>query len=116
MFLPNSTAYFNVQNVDPSNNIIRVAFVEDISGPNVSENVYFGPNNIGNGDVTIEWIGSYQDAASGNTFSNYLYLNDDYVLGSSTNVFFNGNGYPDNFVFRQNNAPLFAGNLASAGF
>jgi hypothetical protein len=101
--LDNSTAYFDVQNVDPSNNIIRVAFIEDTSPPNVSHNVYFGTagQGFGSGNVTIEWIGSYLDSASGNTFSNFLYLNDDYVLGSSTNVFLNGNGYPDNFTFTE---------------
>src|ERR1019366_5280198 len=44
--------------------------------------------------------GSYLDAASGNSFTNYLYLNNDYVLSGSTNVALI-NGIPDNLFFQE---------------
>jgi hypothetical protein len=105
--LTNSTAYFNQQGLGTSNVITRAVFIEDDSGPDVSYNVYFNTADIGfgSGSVTIEWVGSYQDAASGNTFNNYLYLNDDYVFGSSTNVALI-NGIPDNFTFTESSTRL----------
>lgn len=107
LFLTNSTAYFNVASPDPLNNIIRAVFIQDDSGPSVSYNVYFGTAGLGfgNGNVTIEWVGSYQDAASGNTIANYLYLNDNYLRGSATNLFLI-NGIPDNFTFTESGVQL----------
>ena len=109
LFLNNPAAYFNFVSPDGTNNIIRAAFVQDTSASNVSYNVYFGqpPNPIiGSGDVTIEWRGAVVDSASGIQGTNYLYLNDDYALGASTNVFL-FDGYPDNFTFSQFNTPQF---------
>ncbi|HEX3857365.1 MAG TPA: hypothetical protein VHY30_08725 [Verrucomicrobiae bacterium] len=105
--LTNSTAYFNQQGLGTSNVITRAVFIQDTSGSNVSYNVYFNTAGIGfgNGSVTIEWVGSYQDAASGNFFNNYLYLNDDYALGATTNVALI-NGYPDNFTFTESSTQL----------
>jgi len=108
LYLPNSTAYFNQAGLGTSNVITRCVFIQDTSGSNVSYNVYFNSANIGfgNGAVTIEWVGSYQDVASGNFFNNYLYLNDDYLAGVATNVALNGNGYPGNFTFTESLTPL----------
>ena len=108
MYLTNSTAYVHVANnrPGPSNNIIRAVFIEDNSGPNVSVSVYFDTAGLdfGNGNVTIQWAGSYLDAASGNTYTNYLYLNDNYVLGASTNVL-PVVGIPINFQFSEATSP-----------
>lgn len=116
--LTNSTAYIDVAPLDPSNNIIRAVFIQDNSDPNVTYNVYFkaGGQGAGTGGATIEWVGSYQDAASGNNFNNYLYLTDNYRLGASTNVFLNGSGYPDNFTFSESGVQLPIGTPAPAGF
>jgi hypothetical protein len=116
--LTNSTAYIDIASPDGTNNVIRAVFLQDTSGSNVVHNVYFnsGGQGVGGGNVTVEWVGSSQDPASGNNFNNYLYLNDDYALGSSTNVFLNGGGYPDNFTLTASTTPLPLGTPAAAGF
>ncbi|HEU6449651.1 MAG TPA: hypothetical protein VFV23_14550 [Verrucomicrobiae bacterium] len=121
LYLTNSTAYFNFSSPDGTNNVIRVVFLEDDSPTNVAHNVYimntgnFG--GIGSGTATIEWVGNYQDSATGSSISNFLYLNDNYELGASTNVFFTGNpGYPDNFTFTESNTKLIFQPPATAGF
>jgi hypothetical protein len=119
LFLTNCASYIDIAAVDASNNIIRAVFIEDESPTNVSYNVYFDSAGLGfgGGNVTIEWVGSYLDAASGNAFNNYLYLNDNYVRGASTNVLLNANGYPDNFTFTESSTPQATGvNPAPAGF
>jgi hypothetical protein len=115
LFLFDSTVYSqtDVEN-GGTNTIIRAVFIEDDSPTNVSYQVYFGTSvigtelGIGDGDVTIQWQGAYQDAATGIFYTNYLYLNNDYVLGASTNVALR-NGYPDNLVFSESDTPLFNG-------
>ena len=81
----------------------RSAFVENDSPPNVIYNVYFGVTNliVGVGDLTIEWVGTYVNFATGQLVTNYLYLNDDYVAGAITNVPLTVQGWPDNFVLTQ---------------
>jgi hypothetical protein len=112
LVLDNSTAYIqeDVSN-GGSNNIIRGVFIQDNSTTNVTYSVYFNAANIGFGPgaVTIQWAGTYQDVATANFFTNYLYLNNDYVLGASTNVVITGNGYPDNLFFTSSSTPLLAG-------
>jgi hypothetical protein len=103
----NSTPYMDIHQVG-SNNIIRAVFIQDTSPSNVAYNVFFDTAGLqfGNGNVTIQWAGSYLDSASGNTYSNYLYLNDDYVLGASTNVL-PVLGLPINFTFTSSSTPQF---------
>jgi hypothetical protein len=117
LFLPNSTAYFDFASPGPSNNIIRAVFIEDTSPSNVSYNVYFNSAGLGlgSGAATVEWRGSVVDPVSGNASTNYLYLNDDYALGASTNVFL-FDGYPDNFTFTESTTPLIFQPPATAGF
>jgi len=116
IFLTNSTAYIQPDGLGTSNVIYRAVFIEDYSGSNISYNVYFGNIGVGTGSATVEWIGSYQDVASGNSFNNYLYLNDDYVQGAQTNVAII-NGYPANFAFTESNTRLPIGVApAPAGF
>jgi hypothetical protein len=116
--LTNSTAYMDLRLVSSNLNVIRAVFIQDTSGSNVTESVYFGTagQGFGNGSVTIQWAGSYLDPASGNTYSNYLYLNDDYVLGTTTNVL-PILGVPINFTFTASQTPLaFLGLPTAPGF
>ena len=117
LLLTNSTAYIDIASPGASNNIIRAVFIQDNSGSNVSYNVYFGNVNqgAGIGGATVEWIGAYQDSASGNDFNSYLYLNNNYLRSVATNVTLI-NGYPDNLTFTETSAPLPIGNPAPAGF
>jgi hypothetical protein len=93
-----TTPYFNTAvNNGGSNIIVRAVFLHDPS-PNVTHNVYFFDPVFGSGAATIEWIGTYVDAATGATLTNYLYLNDNYLRGDSTNVVLI-NGVLDNFTF-----------------
>jgi hypothetical protein len=105
--LTNSLSYFNVVGAGTSNVVTRAVFLQDTSPANVSYAVYFGTAGIGlgSGDVTIQWAGTYQNPGTGSYTSNYLYLNDDYVLGASTNVALSLNGYPDNFTFTESRTP-----------
>jgi len=109
--LTNSEAYIEVGTPPgSSNNVIRAVFLQDDSLPNVSHNVYIGPPNVtgANGAATIEWVGTYVDPASGNTISNYLYLNNNYIRSTATNLFF-FNGIPDNFNFASSDVPIAQG-------
>lgn len=119
--LTDSTPYFNfVSSNNGTNVIIRSAFVEDFSTPPVPFNVYFDSTaNFGGGSVTVEWLAGYTNYATGATITNYLYLNDNYVLGASTNVFLEGTpppGYPDNFTFTESTTKLTPGNMATPEF
>jgi hypothetical protein len=114
--LTNSTAFIQTNSTDGgSNNLIQAVFVQDTSFPNVSYQVFL-TGAIGD-DAAIQWAGSYVDAASGISYTNYLSLLDNGALVNSTNIgiVFNG-GYPDNFTFFQSSAPLFFGSNNPAGF
>jgi hypothetical protein len=114
-FLTASTPYINIAANGPSNNIIRAVFIQDDSGSNVTYNVYFdSPSFFGGGNVTVEWVGSYVDYATGNQFKNYLYLNNNYLRGASTNVALTVNNIPDNFTFTESYTPLFQGTAPAA--
>lgn len=109
LFLNNSAAYTNIAQVTPTYNIIRAVFVEDFTSSAVTTNaisVYFDTAGIGfgGGNVTIQWAGTYLDSASGNYYTNYLYLNDNYALGASTNVL-PITGVPANFTFTSATSP-----------
>ena len=92
-------------------NLNRSAFVQNDSPTNVIYNVYFNASTVGNvfigdGDVTVEWIGTYLNFATGQMVTNYLYLNDDYVAGAQTNVPIGPGGWPANFVLTQSPTEL----------
>jgi hypothetical protein len=113
----NSTSYFNVANTGPSNTIIRAVFVEN-TGTNVPYSVYFDTagSGLGGGSATVAWTGSYVNPATGLWSTNYLYLNNDYALGASTNAAVIG-GIPNNFTFTGSLTPLIVGQApAPAGF
>jgi hypothetical protein len=89
----------------------RSAFVENDSSTNVTYNVYFNASTVNNvfigaGDVTVEWLGTYLNYATGQLITNRLYLNDDYVAGAVTNVPIGPGGWPDNFVLTQSPTEL----------
>jgi len=120
--LPNSTVYINIK-PGITNNIVQAVFIEDFSPTNsdysISQNVYFytafSPLTpfippFGQHDfATVEWIGSFRDVASDHFFKSYLYLDDDYSRGGSTNVLLNVvSGFPDNFNFRASSTPWLA--------
>lgn len=109
VFLPNSKPYFDVQ-PDPAgtNVIVRMVFLEnDLT--NVPCNVYFR-SGFGNGFTTIEWVGSYTDPITGLPGSHYVYLTDDYVQGSSTNILnYISPGIPNNYGFFEQTTPLLLG-------
>jgi hypothetical protein len=112
LFLPNATPYYQLTQPAVSNNLVRAVYIEDFSGSNVSDNVYFGPlppndEELGFGDVTIQWKGTYVDYATGRTLTNYLYLNNDYVAGTTTNAATpTATGVPFNFTFTGSALPL----------
>lgn len=117
--LSNSTSYFNQVGLGTSNVVTRAVFVENAS-PNVPYRVFIDPAvngsllGFGVGAAHVEWDGGYQDPATGNMLTNYLYLTDDYALGASTNVAVI-NGVPDNYTFVTSTTPLMAG-PTPAGF
>ena len=80
-------------------------------------NVYFDTAGLGlaGGNVTVEWTGSYLDAATGNYFINYLYLNDNYLEGVATNDGVLGD-IPFNFTFTESPTKLIYQAAAAAGF
>ena len=117
LYLPNSTAYFQIDSPNPSNNIIRSVFIEDTSGSNVTYSVYFDSANLGfgGGAVTIEWTGSYQDNATGTYYNDYLYLNNNYLESVATNDGTLG-AIPFNFTFTESNTKQIVQAPAPAGF
>jgi hypothetical protein len=111
-----STAYYQEVVPDTNTTIYRFVFVQNAS-PNAAYNVYFDGAGfgLGSGEANVEWVGSYVDPATGNSATHYLYLNDDYVWGASTNVSVVG-GLPNNFTFTESANRLFAGTLTASGF
>ena len=93
---------------DPLGAVNRSAFVEDVSGSNVTYNVWFGgvATSLGSGESVIGWAGTYLNYATGQYSTNYLYLNDDYLAGAVTNVPIGPFGYPDNFTLTQSTIPV----------
>jgi hypothetical protein len=115
LFLNNSTSYIQMLDQGPSNIVIRAVFIQN-TPTNMPYSVYFGPfPELGSGDLTVAWAGNYVNPATGLAQTNYLYLNDDAVLGASTNarVF---NGVPNNFTFTGSTTPLISATPAPAGF
>ncbi len=104
--LTNSKPYFQI-NQDPTgtNVIVRMIFIQnDLT--NVACNVYIG-KGLGNGGANIEWVGSYTDPVTGQPANNYLYMTDDYVQGSSTNILsYTSPGVPFNYAFYEQTTPF----------
>jgi hypothetical protein len=104
-----STPYYAVNTVGTNYVLTRAVFINSSASNNITENVYFGGNpnpSLGPGFVTVEWVGSYTNPATGQPATNYLYLNDFYLRGANTNNPI-VNGVPSNFTFTELNAPAF---------
>lgn len=109
LVLTNAVPYAEA-NIDPTSglNVFRFVYIQDTSVSNVTYSVFLnnGAPILGAGDATIQWAGTFVNPATGQVFTNYLYLNDDIALGSATNVAFNFNGYPDNFTLTESSVQL----------
>ncbi len=115
MYLTNSTPYFTVAGAGTSSVIVRAVFLQNQFTNNVTARVFWGNSPFGgNGQFNIEWDGTYVDAATGLPATQYLYLNDDDVLGSQNPAVINN--IPDNFTFYEGNQELFPGTPAAPGF
>jgi hypothetical protein len=118
--LVNSSCYVDTAG-SISNVIYRVIFVED-ENPDVTNNAYFEALPDGShGLATVGWTGVYTNNATGQTATNYLYLQDEPVLVFSNNVSLvkvatsiNG-GIPNNYTIEGSQTPLLSGPTA-AGF
>ncbi len=106
--------FYSTNAVGTNSETIHSAFVQDFSGGNVSYAVYFntGGKGLGPGNVTIQWSAPYTNLSTGVVLTNYLYLNNDFLAGSSTNLNFI-NGLPSNFQITQSFIPLLT-NLTAA--
>ncbi len=111
MYITNATSYVDIKVTNPTNIIYRAIIIQNAS-TNVPYNIYFeGINNssplnfFGIGAAHVEWDGAYLDPSSGNYYTNYLYLTDDYVGSASTNNPIFG-GIPNNFTFVTSFSPL----------
>ncbi|MEI7533064.1 MAG: hypothetical protein WCK57_01750 [Verrucomicrobiae bacterium] len=118
-----SVPYFKVdQNNSGSNVVVRMIFLEDTS-VNVTTNVYFvggGPSgNLSNGTFYVEWIGNYTDPATGQSRTNYFYLNSAPGMLQNTNTIKYGNpgtGVPLNYNFLTSTTPLSLGTPETSSF
>ncbi len=117
--LYNSKSYFSVDDKsNPTNWVIRMVFIQN-SNTNVPYNVYHntGGGGLGlNGFTTIEWIGAYLDPVTGSMATNYLYLSNDYIQGSSTNILKYVSGVPNNYTFQETASPLALGTPVPSSF
>jgi hypothetical protein len=112
-----SVPYFQTPPDKVGTNVViyRSIFLSNITNANVTAQAFFGQISVGNGTATVEWTGVYTNPATGLQKTNYLILNDNYVLGASTNITFN-NGIPDNFAFSTDPTTLAGTTPATAGF
>ena len=109
--LTNTTSYFATGSGGPSNVIVWAVFLEN-DNTNVTANVYFSQlESAYNGCISagafghIEWIGSYLSPTTGAEATSYLYLDNDFVQGSSTNILnYFPPGVPCNFNFTETNS------------
>lgn len=108
LYVTNSTPYFNLVQTGSSNFLVRAVFLEN-DNTNVAANVYFGGQDFSfngcgypHGGGHVEWVGSYYDPVAQAMATRYLYLDNDYLQGASTNILNFGGpaaGVPCNFTF-----------------
>jgi hypothetical protein len=96
-FASPSVAYSESDPVGTNDVIIRAIFLNN-SNSNVTAQAYFGQAAFGNGAGNVEWTGVFTNPVTGLPLTNYLILNNDYLLGASTNLNLSS-GYPNNFQF-----------------
>lgn len=115
-FIYNSTPYFSIAPTTPSNVVVQMIFIQNTL-TNVPYNIYLEDVGFGLGHATVEWVGAYRDPVSGLMASNYLYLNNAYVPGSSTNILrYTSPGIPSNFTFAQTATPQALGTPTPSSF
>jgi hypothetical protein len=119
LYLFNSVPYFDLTPDSTGTNVtVRMIFLQDNS-VNVTTNVYIGANGGQfKGLGTVEWVGTVTDPATGQALTRYLYLNDDYVGGSATNILNYGDpgtGVPGNYTIYASDTPLALGTPAASG-
>ena len=119
IYLFNSAPYYKLSPDSTGTNVIvRMVFLQDNS-VNVTTNVYITANSQFSGEANVEWVGTYTDPATGQAATHYLYLNDDYVAGSATNILKYGDpgtGVPGNFTFETTTTPLALGTAITSAF
>ena len=102
-----STAYSYAVPVGTNTVITRAVYLQDLSGPNVTKNVYFGGSIVGSGAAHVEWAAPYLDPMTHAIVTNYLYLSDLFVdVTTNTPVI---NGVPINYSFAESTTPLLTG-------
>ena len=114
--LSNSVPYFYITG-GGTNYTVRMIFLQDTS-VGVTTNVYFN-NFLGDGSAHVEWVGTYTDPVTGQPVTHYLYLDDDYVQGSSSNILNYGNpgvGVPNNYNIYPTTTQQFLGVPAVSGY
>jgi hypothetical protein len=97
----NSTPYTSIRQRSPTNYVVRMIFIQDVSGNGVTTNVYFQGGFSGDGSAHVEWIGTYIDPATALPVNTYFYLDNNYDAGSSTNILKFGDvgyGVPFNYT------------------
>ena len=114
-----TTAYYETNEVATNDFIYRFVFAYN-GAPNVTDNVYingsFGTLN-GAGEAAVEFIGTYTNPATGVVGPEYLYVRDNYVEGSLTNVPVDTASHiPINFTFQTSLQPLISQSAENPNF
>lgn len=117
--LTNSKSYFVVTpNGSPTNLIVRMVFIQN-NNTNTACNVYFtnaAAFDFGSGAAYIEWHAPYFNLRNLQQQTNYLYLNNNYLLAASSNLQQNANGIPLNYSFTATKQPIGLSIPAVSGF
>jgi hypothetical protein len=100
-----TTPYVSVIQTATNNFIYQYAFVDNAIS-NVTANVFVSSFLD---FCVVEFVGSYTDPVTGLPANNYLYLEDDYVVGAANPGINVANGVPGNFFFIPSPTPLFPG-------
>lgn len=106
-----TTPYLHVTQVNSNSIIYRSVFVEN-TAPDVTYNVYIDAaagNVPGTGAATVEFVGTYNNPATGVPVPEYLYVRDDYAQGANNPGINPVTGIPNNFTIFSSPTPLFIG-------
>ncbi len=116
--LPLATAYQNVIPQGPSNNIVQVVYLQNLS-PTISNSVFF----VG-GNIVVQWTWTSTNIITGTVQPDFLYLFDQFMQITNVVLITNGIGpasigfnatfIPTNYFFRRG-GPLLLGTNASPG-
>ena len=120
MVLSGGKVYFENTSPTPdatSNVVWQVVYIRDRSPANVTNNVFFDSAASGGG-MYVQWAGTYRDAITGKTATNYFFLYNDPISRRNGFGFGGGGtaGAPPDFDYGESLAPLIFGTPASPGF